>query len=112
VQNLEHGRKLAGMYRSFYSPKEWTCFMPKTSAGHARIEPELKNETEEVFRHTGLSVTQAITLFYKQVQLRRSLPFDVVISNDATFKTSEDTDAGRSLTVCEDVKDMFNKLAI
>ena len=86
--------------------------MPKTSAGHARIEPELKNETEEVFRHTGLSVTQAITLFYKQVQLRRSLPFDVVISNDATFKTSEDTDAGRSLTVCEDVKDMFNKLAI
>ena len=86
--------------------------MPKTSAVHARIEPELKNETEEVFRHLGLSVTQAITLFYKQVQLRRSLPFDVVISNDATFKTSEDTDAGRKLTMCEDAKDMFDKLAI
>ena len=112
MQNLEHGRKLAGMYRSFYSPKEWTCFMPKTSAGHARIEPELKNETEEVFRHTGLSVTQAITLFYKQVQLRRGLPFDVIIPNEGTRKTFEDTDAGRNLTMCEDAKDMFDKLAI
>jgi DNA-damage-inducible protein J len=86
--------------------------MPKTSTVHARIDPDLKNETEELFRQLGLSVTQAITLFYKQVQLRRGLPFDVVIPNEVTRKTFEDTDAGRNLTMCEDAKDMFDKLAI
>ena len=86
--------------------------MPKTSTVHARIEPNLKNEAAEVFRELGLSATQAITLFYKQVQMRKGLPFDVILPNKATRKTFEDTDAGRNLTVCQDVNDMFNKLVV
>jgi len=86
--------------------------MPKTSTVHARIEPDLKNEAEELFRELGLSATQAITLFYKQVQMRKGLPFDVILPNKATRKTFEDTDAGRNLTVCQDVNDMFNKLVV
>ena len=86
--------------------------MPKTSTVHARIEPDLKNETEELFHKLGLSVTQAITLFYKQVQTRKGLPFDVIIPNEATRRTFEDTDADRNLIVCEDADDMFNKLEV
>ena len=86
--------------------------MPKTSTVHARIEPDLKNETEELFHKLGLSVTQAITLFYKQVQMRKGLPFDVIIPNEATRRTFEDTDADRNLIVCEDADDMFNKLEV
>ena len=86
--------------------------MPKTSTVHARIEPTLKNETEELFHKLGLSVTQAITLFYKQVQMRKGLPFDVIIPNEATRMTFEDTDADRNLIVCEDADDMFNKLEV
>jgi DNA-damage-inducible protein J len=86
--------------------------MPKTGTVHARIEPALKNETEELFHKLGLSVTQAITLFYKQVQIRKGLPFDVVIPNETTCRTFEDTDAGRNLLVCKDADDMFSKLKI
>ena len=86
--------------------------MPKTGTVHARIEPTLKNETEELFHKLGLSVTQAITLFYKQVQMRKGLPFDVVIPNETTCRTFEDTDAGRNLLVCKDADDMFRKLKI
>ncbi len=86
--------------------------MPKTGTVHARIEPTLKNETEELFHELGLSVTQAITLFYKQVQMRKGLPFDVVIPNETTYRTFEDTDAGRNLLVCKDADDMFRKLKI
>ena len=86
--------------------------MPKTSTVHARIEPDLKNETEELFHKLGLSVTQAITLFYKQVQMRKGLPFDVIIPNEATRRTFEDTEADRNLIVCEDADDMFNKLGV
>ena len=86
--------------------------MPKTGTVHARIEPALKDEAEELFHELGLSVTQAITLFYKQVQMRKGLPFDVVVPNETTCRTFEDTDAGRNLLMCKDADDMFRKLKI
>lgn len=63
--------------------------MPKTAVISARIDPELKNEAEAVFRELGLTATQAITLFYKQVELERGLPFAVRIPNDATLAALE-----------------------
>ena len=86
--------------------------MAKTETVRARIQPELKGKAESVFHRLGLTTTQAITLFYKQVELHNGLPFDVVIPNDTTVKTFKNTDAGRDLVVCEDVKDMFRKLGI
>ena len=59
-----------------------------------------------------LTTTQAITLFYKQVELRNGLPFEVAIPNETTFRTFTNTDAGRDLIVCENTDDMFKKLGI
>jgi len=86
--------------------------MAKTTTVRARITPDLKDSVEHVFRELGLNPTQAITLFYKQVELRHGLPFDVVIPTESTRKTFEDTDAGRNLIVCKNVNDMFEKLGI
>ena len=86
--------------------------MNKTSTVRARIEPNLKDKAEQVFRKLGLTSTQAITLFYKQVELRNGLPFDVVIPNETTLRTFYETDAGKNLVVCEDTNDMFRKLGI
>ena len=78
----------------------------------ARIEPELKKHTEEIFRQLGLSVTQAITLFYKQVEARNGLPFNVVIPTNETLRTFEATDADEGLVICKDADEMFEKLGI
>ncbi len=86
--------------------------MSKSAMVRARIEPELKKQTEEIFKHLGLSVTQAITLFYKQVTVRNGLPFNVVIPARETLSTFETTDAENDLVVCKDVDEMFNKLGI
>ncbi len=86
--------------------------MNKTATVRARIEPDLKNKAEKVFRELGLSTTQAINLFYKQVELRNGLPFEVVIPNDMTSRTFSNTDTGKDLIVCEDADDMFKKLGI
>ena len=46
--------------------------MTKTATIRARVEPDLKQEAEIVFSELGLSVTQAIRLFYRQqVALQR-----------------------------------------
>ncbi|MFP4533496.1 MAG: type II toxin-antitoxin system RelB/DinJ family antitoxin [Desulfobacterales bacterium] len=86
--------------------------MSKTETVRARIEPEIKEQAEKVFRRLGLTTTQAITLFYKQVELRNGLPFDVAIPNATTIATFENTDAGRDLVVCKDTDDMLKKLGM
>ena len=78
----------------------------------ARLEPELKDHAETIFHRIGLNATQAIIMFYKQVELRDGLPFDVVVPTTTTSRTMDATDAGRDLIVCENADDMFAKLGI
>ena len=86
--------------------------MSKTAIIRARVEPELKEQAETVFKRLGVSTTQAIAMFYKQVILREGLPFDVAIPNATTRKTLDATDAGRDVVLCRDAEDMFKKLGI
>jgi len=86
--------------------------MSKTATVRARIQPDLKKKAEDVFRSLGLTATQAITLFYKQVEIRDGLPFDVAIPNRTTHSTFDRTDGGNDLIMCEDADDMFDKLGI
>jgi len=86
--------------------------MSKSATIRARIEPSLKKEAESLLSKMGLSATQAITIFYRQIKMRKGLPFNIVIPNKTTRKTLEDTDTGRDLVVCDDADDMFRKLGI
>lgn len=86
--------------------------MGKTSTIRARIEPDLKGKAESIFKKLGMTTTQAITLFYKQVELKNGLPFDIAIPNETTRKTFSDTDAGQDIILCKDTDDMFKKLGI
>lgn len=86
--------------------------MSKTAMVRARLEPELKDCAEGVFHRLGLNATQAITMFYRQVELRDGLPFDVAIPTATTKRTFQASEAGRDLVVCEDAGDMFRKLGI
>jgi len=86
--------------------------MAKIATVRARIEPWLKEDVEKLFKKMGISTTEAINLFYRQVKLRNGLPFNVVIPNKTTEKVFNDTDARRNLIRCEDADDMFDKLGI
>jgi DNA-damage-inducible protein J len=86
--------------------------MAKSAIIRARIEPELKAEAETIFNELGLSITEAITLFYRQVQLARGLPFEVRIPNQTSLQTFQDTDEGRNLVQSENAQEMFDKLGL
>lgn len=84
--------------------------MTKSTIITARIDPELKRETEKVFDELGLSMTQAITLFFKQVKMRQGLPFAVAIPNAETRQAIDDALAGRNLHKVESVDALFDEL--
>jgi DNA-damage-inducible protein J len=58
----------------------------------ARIEPKLKQSTEAIFSRLGLTATQAIRMFYAQVEMRGDIPFDVVIPNQETQEAMDKGD--------------------
>ena len=78
----------------------------------ARTTPRLKKEAEKVLDHLGLTPSEAINLFYRQVCLRRGLPFAVEIPNETTVTTFERTDRGEELVSAENEVELFRKLGI
>lgn len=69
----------------------------KTETIRARVEPELKHEAEALLKDLGLSATDAITVFYRQVVLHRGLPFDVRIPNAETVEALRQAETGEGL---------------
>lgn len=80
--------------------------MAKTATIRARIEPQLKLQAEELFSQLGLSVTQAITLFYKQVALQKGLPFAVKIPNSETLRALRQAPDGEDLAEYADLEEL------
>ena len=86
--------------------------MARTAMINARTEKDLKDEVEGIFKALGISTTEAINIFFRQVKLRRGLPFAVEIPNGTTLKTFRDSDSGKGLVECSDATDLFKKLGI
>jgi DNA-damage-inducible protein J len=85
--------------------------MAKSAMIRARTEPALKNEVEQIFYQLGMSCSEAINIFFKQVTLRKGMPFDVAIPNKTTLKAIKDTEEKR-VVAAKDMKDLFKKLDI
>jgi len=69
--------------------------MSKTSQISARISSQDKARAERVFKKLGVTASQAITLFYKQVHMRRGIPFPVEIPNKETIEAIEEARTGQ-----------------
>ncbi len=86
--------------------------MSKTATVRARLKPELKEKAEEILHRLGINTTQAITMFYRQIELNNGLPFKMVIPNATTMATFNTTDVNEDIVMCENAEDMFDKLGI
>lgn len=53
--------------------------MSRTSTVYARVEPEVKEQAEEVLNELGIPMSNAVGMFLKQVVLHHGIPFEVKI---------------------------------
>ena len=86
--------------------------MTKTETIRARVEPKLKADAEGILDSLGMNPSDAIRMFYKQVVMRKGLPFEVVIPNAETRRAMEDVNRRRGLNRYEDAKELAKKLGI
>ena len=67
--------------------------MAKTANLYARIEPDVKEQAENILDALGIPASNAINMFYKQIILQRGLPFDVKIPGARPIDTRALSDA-------------------
>ncbi len=67
----------------------------KSTELRSRVEPDLKDSAAEVLAQCGLTLSDAIRLFLRQVVLQNGLPFEVKVPTAETRAAMEEA---RSIT--------------
>ena len=71
----------------------------KSANINARIEPDVKKEAEDILASLGVSASSAINMFYKQIILRRGIPFDITLqkTKPADISMMSETELSKEL---------------
>ena len=81
--------------------------MAKTANLYACIEPELKQQAEQILNAIGLQPSSAITMFYKQIVMQQGLPFDARLNYKKPLDTSVMTKEELSFELEKGYQDML-----
>lgn len=82
----------------------------KTETVRARISPELKQSVQKILDELGLSMTDAINMYFKQIEIYQGLPFEVKILNKETKKAIKDIEQKKNLNYAKNKEDFFHQL--
>ncbi|HZV33669.1 MAG TPA: type II toxin-antitoxin system RelB/DinJ family antitoxin [Verrucomicrobiae bacterium] len=86
--------------------------MSKTATIRARVEPDLKSEVDDILSQLGLTASETILLLYRQIKLRRGLPFDVALPNQLTARTLRESKAGKNVKHFKSRKELYADLGL
>ncbi|MBI5577166.1 MAG: type II toxin-antitoxin system RelB/DinJ family antitoxin [Deltaproteobacteria bacterium] len=86
--------------------------MAKTATIRARTDEKLKERVEDILRDLGMTTTEAVNLFFRQIDINRGIPFAVRLPNAETRRTLEKSARGEDVIKCKDEKDLFRKLGL
>lgn len=86
--------------------------MSKTATVRAQVEPRLKTEVEDILAELGLSASETIHLLYRQIKLRRGLPFAVEMPNALTARTLRNSRRGRGVKRFSTKRELYADLGM
>jgi DNA-damage-inducible protein J len=81
--------------------------MRKPAVVPARIAPDTKAATEKILATLGLTPTEAIRLFYRQIAMRREFPLELKVPNATTARTLAKAERCEELEHFESPDELF-----
>ena len=87
--------------------------MAKTDTLYIRIEPSVKEKAEETLSELGLSISDAINVFLRQVIINDGIPFEIRKANynRITLKAMDDAKKQKNVSeTFDNVDEMFEEL--
>ena len=87
--------------------------MAKSSSMTIRINPELKSEADAVLNYLGLTTSEAVAIFLRQVVINKGIPFAIKAPqfNSETISAMQEAEKiAKSGNGYDDIDDMFREL--
>ena len=84
--------------------------MAKTAIIQARIDPDVKNNAQNILNKLNITMSEAISIFLTQVSLNRGIPFEIKIPTDLTSETLLKSERGEELHKVTSVDELFQEL--
>jgi DNA-damage-inducible protein J len=86
--------------------------MSKTATVRARLEPRLKAEVECILDQLGLTASETIHLLYRQIKMRKGLPFDLEVPNTRTARTLRESRRGKNVKTFGSKGELYSELGL
>ena len=80
------------------------------AAIHIRVDAQTKSQAKGILDQLGLTLTDAMTLYLKQIIFNKGIPFDVKLPNALTAETLEKVNRGEELYEAASIDEMFQEL--
>jgi len=81
--------------------------MSQSAVVHARIDRATKAATEKVLDTLGMTPTEAIRLFYRQIAMRKSFPLELHVPNKLTASVLAKSDKNQDIEIFGTVADLY-----
>jgi len=78
----------------------------------SRINSRRKDHVGRILKKLGMNHSEAINLFYAQIELLEGLPFNVRIPNELTQKVLSDSKKGKNLKGFHTKEEFFEDLGL
>ena len=85
--------------------------MSKGTTINARIDPDTKSKAQVILGNLGMTMSEAIAIYLRQVVYQRAIPFDIRIPNELTTRVMQETEQGKNLHEAPSVNAMLQEFA-
>jgi len=82
--------------------------MSQSAVVHARIDPATKAATEKVLDALGMTPTEAIRLFYRQIAIRKGFPIELKVPNKLTASVLAKSDKNQDVETFDTASDLYS----
>lgn len=83
--------------------------MANNTTIQVRVDSSIKEQTESILDKLGMTISEAIRLYLKQIIMRKEIPFELKIPNTATLHAIEELESGKGETF-DNVDALFEDL--
>jgi DNA-damage-inducible protein J len=84
--------------------------MSRSATIQVRVEPKTKKEAQNILEKLNISLSEAISMFLKQVVFNRGIPFELKIPNEVTAETIAKLEAGQDVRKTSSAEKLFKEL--
>jgi DNA-damage-inducible protein J len=84
--------------------------MNSSTTIQVRVDPPTKAQAMDIFKVLGMSLSEGVCLFLRQVVMHRGIPFELKIPNERTDKVLRESEQGVDLRAVSTVDELFEEL--